>query len=501
MNILRSISKRKASIQGFFLKLLILANVGCIESKNRKAKTKWEENRKKINKSFEHLKLSKESFNNIKLNINKNIPELAWCLKLSNSEININYGSGVVRHQNGIVEGVWDDKFSDFNYAQSEHVFGSGITLQDQKIIITPPSHMYECVFLLASKTNNELIVSNSLAYCLSFFKNEIQNTDEIFEDIRKNNDQQTKLGVLGYEPLIYQNQQFDLFALYYHNFSISVDSSVEVIPKIYERKYPTFNSYKNFLENTLSSLVINGKDENRVKQLKAFSTLSKGYDSPAVTCLLKNIDDFDCATINVEVHGINDSGLEIAEKLGIECQACEHPVGNNIQNLGDIEYSSDLGNLSSEFFATQGLGDDSVFLSFDKYLDNKILFTGSLGDTIWSANTSNPPPSGIPVRILYGKSMGEYRLRKGFAHIPVPVIGAIFPMDIYRLNFVKEMKPYSIKGNYNRPIARRIVEDAGVPRGMFATEKNATNPHITNTQKFKKKAFFEIFERYNFVD
>ena len=61
------------------------------------------------------------------------------------------------------------------------------------------------------------------------------------------------------------------------------------------------------------------------------------------------------------------------------------------------------------------------------------------------------------------------------------------------------EFAPYSIKGNYNRPIARRIVESAGVPRGIFATEKNATNPHITNTEKLKKRAFYEVFNDYDF--
>lgn len=60
-------------------------------------------------------------------------------------------------------------------------------------------------------------------------------------------------------------------------------------------------------------------------------------------------------------------------------------------------------------------------------------------------------------------------------------------------------MKPYSIKGNYNRPIARRIVESAGVPRGMFAMKKNATNPHITNTKTLKNHAFYKAFNDYDF--
>lgn len=496
MKILRSFRKRKLSIQNLFFKYILLSNMNYVKSNNKKIHLNWEENQKKINKILSEIKVSGESFADVSLTLNRNIPKLAWCVKIAESSININYGSGVVCHSKGIVEGVWQGEFNNFDYVNSEHIFGSGLTVENKKLIITPPSHMYECIFLIKNKVVNEVIISNSLAYCLSFFKNDIKNEDEIFEDIRKNNDKQTKLGVFGFDPLIYEHDSFNLFALYYHNFSIS-PTGVELESRLHEKNYANFESYKNFLEDTLSSLIKNGESQNRVKQLKNFSTLSKGYDSPAVTCLLKDVADFDCATINVEVNGLNDSGLEIAEKLGINCISCEHPVGSSIQNLGDIEYSTDLAELSNDFFATQGLGDDSVFLSFDKHLDDKIIFTGALGDTIWGATSQ--PPNGIPVRVLYGKSLTEYRLKKGFAHIPVPTIGAIFPISIYRLNFLSDMKPYSIKGNYNRPIARRIVESAGVPRGMFATEKNATNPHITNTEKLKKRAFYEVFKDYDF--
>lgn len=496
MKILRSLKKRKLSIQNFFFKCMLLSNVNFVKSNNKKIHLNWGKHQRKINAILSEIKVSSESFSEVNFTLNCNIPKLAWCLKIAKSGININYGSDVVYHSKGIVEGVWDGDFNNFDYLKAEHVFGSGLTIENQKLIITPPSHMYECIFLIKNKVTNDVIVSNSLAYCLSFYKNEIKNDDGIFEDIRKNNDQQTKLGVLGFEPLIYEHESFNLFALYYHNFCIS-PAGVKLVSRLHERNYANFESYKNFLEDTLSSLIDNGESQNRVKQLKAFSTLSKGYDSPAVTCLLKDIADFDCATINVEVNGLNDSGLEIAEALEINCISCEHPVGSNIQNLGDIEYSADLAELSKDFFATQGLGDNSVFLAFDSYLDDKLLFTGSLGDSIWGSKTA--PLSGIPSKTLYGKSMTEYRLRKGFVQIPVPAIGAVFPVSIYRLNFLSDMKPYSIKGNYNRPIARRIVESAGVPRGMFAMEKNATNPHITNTKTLKNHAFYKAFNDYDF--
>lgn len=496
MKIVQSLRKRKLSIQNFFLKFTLLSNTNYVRYYNKRIHSNWEEHQRKVNIILSDIKVSSADFSQVSFTLNRNIPQLAWCLKISESSINVNYGSGVNCHSMGIVEGVWDGDFNSFDYLKSEHIFGSGLTIDNNKIIITPPSHMYECIFLIKNKVTKDLIISNSLAYCLSFFKNDIKNEDEIFEDIRKNNDAQTRLGVLGFEPLIYEHESFNLYSLYYHNFSVS-STEVKLEARLYERNYINFESYKNFLEDKLTSLIKNGESQTRLKQMKAFSTLSKGYDSPAVTCLLKEVSDFECATINVEVHGLNDSGLEIGEKLGINCISCEHPVGSNIQNLGDIEYSTDLAERSKDFFATQGLGDNSVFLGFDSYLDDKLLFTGSLGDSIWGSKTV--PLSGIPSKTLYGKSMTEYRLKKGFVQIPVPAIGAVFPVSIYRLNFLSDMKPYSIKGNYNRPIARRIIESAGIPRGIFAIEKNATNPHITNTKKLKKDAFYKVFNDYNF--
>jgi hypothetical protein len=38
------------------------------------------------------------------------------------------------------------------------------------------------------------------------------------------------------------------------------------------------------------------------------------------------------------------------------------------------------------------------------------------------------------------------------------------------------EMRPYQVGGRYDRPVPRRIAEEAGVPRGSFGTEKKAAS-------------------------
>lgn len=68
---------------------------------------------------------------------------------------------------------------------------------------------------------------------------------------------------------------------------------------------------------------------------------------------------------------------------------------------------------------------------------------------------------------------MAEFRLIKGVFHCPVPFWGITRVGDLRRISISKEMAPWSLGGNYDRPIARRIIEDAGVPRGNLPSKKN----------------------------
>ena len=74
----------------------------------------------------------------------------------------------------------------------------------------------------------------------------------------------------------------------------------------------------------------------------------------------------------------------------------------------------------------------------------------------------------------LSGASFHEFRLRVGFLHLPVPYIGMIHSAAIQAIARSHEMEPWSIGGNYDRPIQRRLAEEAGVPRELFGQRKRA---------------------------
>jgi hypothetical protein len=74
----------------------------------------------------------------------------------------------------------------------------------------------------------------------------------------------------------------------------------------------------------------------------------------------------------------------------------------------------------------------------------------------------------------LSGCSMTEFRLRTDFVDVPLPVFGMAQNESLQRITESEEMRPWSVGGYYDRPVPRRIAEEAGIPRGTFGTVKRA---------------------------
>ena len=67
---------------------------------------------------------------------------------------------------------------------------------------------------------------------------------------------------------------------------------------------------------------------------------------------------------------------------------------------------------------------------------------------------------------------MAELRLVVGFVHLPLPFMGARRKADIVKITESSEMDPWRLETDYDRPIARRIAEEAGVPRHLFGRSR-----------------------------
>jgi hypothetical protein len=161
----------------------------------------------------------------------------------------------------------------------------------------------------------------------------------------------------------------------------------------------------------------------------------------------------------------VDDSGEHIAKILGLDVAKYSRSA-----YLAADDYPEAL------FIATGGGGDDVVLSAVGDALERTMLFTGMLGDTLWSTAETQSPAVSEQYRFVYpaGGSLQEFRLKTGFIHVPVPLLTFTRHADVLRISQSLEMRPWRVGGHYDRPIPRRLVEEAGVPRRSYAKEKRA---------------------------
>jgi hypothetical protein len=125
-------------------------------------------------------------------------------------------------------------------------------------------------------------------------------------------------------------------------------------------------------------------------------------------------------------------------------------------------------------FLAADAQGKEIMIAGTAVELERTVLVTGHGGDTAWS--TRSPAGDDLARGTHSGLSMTEYRLHAGFIHLPVPFIGLRQLPDLKKLSQSPEMAEWDLGGGYSRPICRRILEEAGVPRGSFGTSKTGAS-------------------------
>jgi hypothetical protein len=316
----------------------------------------------------------------------------------------------------------------------------------------------------------------------------------EITHSLRSRTDRQTALGVDLGSPRVCEADGWVLYQMAYFPFEVDKQGRPHARWDRPRRHFSTFDQYHRFLLDRAEALLENAADGRRAASLQPVTTVSSGYDSVAVSAVLSELGCTEALTLDVSVEGASDSGVVPGEALGLHVSRFAHPLGDTLDSPKVI-VGPGLVESAAEFIATSGIGDDIILLPFEPMLRSRVLFTGKYGDSLWSLDA--PMRHGLPVPIKYGKSYSEFRLRVGFAHVPLPALGARFSAPLRRLSIETSMMPFRTGGAYERPVARRLAEQAGVPRGSFGQMKRATSPSPQNRADLFPEAVQHVSLRY----
>lgn len=405
---------------------------------------------------------------------------LAWVAKVwtlsGTSTISVTHGRFVETHPHFFVEGAWAGDFMEGHIQESDTVFGSGGCLTDGSAMFVSCTATTD--FLYHSDDINHLAISNSLPLLLAMLDDELQVAGEdysrinmsILDGIRKyRSDIPTRKGHV--KRVMHSNVRFDA-------------EGITLVEKPLPPTFKQFEDYRDFMQRRIGELFANARHAGRQKPMQIFSTQSKGYDSTAVNALAARygIDKvFTSAQskesksffIGGQVSQASDDGTPICDSLGLTCTTIDR-----------LSFRNDLSN---EHFYWAGLDNnqDLNLHHIQSFVNTPtLLLTGNLGEVWYTSEAIGkarlPTFNDELIRWDHaGHGLGEVRLNAGMVQVAVPFIGARNRREILEITDDSSMDEYRLGGSYDRPIPRRIAEEAGVPREMFGQTKLASIVHL----------------------
>ncbi len=381
---------------------------------------------------------------------------MAWVLRARGGVASIEFGAQVRYGDWGIFEGTWIGEGDATGPLRSRMALGSGVFAWDESLIIVPPGHTLEGVYLC--RLSDELVASNSLVGLLVAANLEL--------DPRVAYPPLFNESVAGVLHTVIPTRTAPVEAHCHDHVRVGLDGTTAVVPKELEAPFTSFVDYRARLSAALASAISNASSS------RPAVTISSGYDGAAVAVLAAELGCSDALTITEgkPVRGsasLKDSGVDVGRKLGL-----------NVAEVERLAYRGRNDLAEAEFLATGFSGEDVVMSGMESHLyRDGMLISAFFGDGMWWMH--RPPRPTLWRSDQSGSSLGEWRLRTGFIHVPLPYLGAERQREIQALSRSPEMLAWVLGRSYDKPIPRRILEEAGAPRGTFGEVKRAASATI----------------------
>jgi len=379
----------------------------------------------------------------LEVRIIPSLPSLAWIARVKNSRARVQCGEAVTAH-GYVFEGAWSDVDGARTPLEAAEVFGSGLCYKGDAWRAVPPSHLLEGLYVLQA---DEWIVSNSLALLQAETGFEFSIAGPALLAALS-----AAAASIRARPVTVPTTRGVLHLCYHHNARLG--ATLESEPKLAAAAFTSFEHYRTYLKRTLSAV----RGQTRREFVVA---VSRGYDSVASAALVSSLGGGCSISFRSARDGGDDNGAPLARALGLGTVELDRPERVSFAEAAPF-LSSGLG------------GEDALYAAAAAHLDGRIFVTGFHGDKIWELGAA----ANVDLKRgdVSGASLGEFRLRRNFVHVPTPFIGGRRHPYIAAISRSAALRPYRVGGDYDRPIARRLAEEAGLQRNAFGMSKRAVS-------------------------
>lgn len=384
-------------------------------------------------------------------------PSLAWVARCRGTDIEVFSGPRVEVSGSAVCEAVWPGEYVGGDFDRSPVVAGTGVRVRDGHVCFVSSASTVDRLHSIG--TGDGVFVSNSLPALLTATSARLhpryQDYGKVLGSIVN--------GLNFYRPHL-QSSVGRIRQTFFNNL-VWTGEQLEVRAKPGAGiDLRDFEDYREYLKRTLEAITGNMASAERRFAYSLLGTLSSGYDANAVTAIGVACGCDQAVCFDVSRTGEPDSGESVAEALGIRAL----PISRATWRAEAARYMS-LPEVP--FLAAMPDAGLAPFGAAMPELRGRVLLTGFYGDSIWDLHAKKLAPD-IARKDPSGLSLTEFRLHAGFIHCAPTFWTAREIKDIAAISTSMEMRQWVTGEEYQRPIPRRILEDAGVPREAFGTTK-----------------------------
>ena len=415
----------------------------------------------------------------------KEAPRQGWLLQLREGRLTGIAGSGVKGGDDWLFEGGWAHTDLPRSLSPSGVYLGSGAVWDGKTLSLIAPSHTADAVYVL--ERPDELMASNSLPFLLAAsgtYDFPIRRLTGTMLSLKR--------GIRSHKRCIYSGRQGKFYRFFNAIVTHTPDAGLQERLQVAEADFDSFDSYRAYLVSTIRQ----ASDTYGSQGIAVH--VSRGYDSVACAAIAASLGKGGTALcVERSRWGDPDDGTEVARMLGLDPVLLPRRDRQKVSgdyHAGEYVSANDVRDLY-EFYLGMGVT-DACLKAPEEVLAGRTLLTGFHGDDIWAPSMSAFPD--LVRDSADGSSLGEFRLRVGYLHVPVPMLGFRRAVWLRGLSLSEEMRPWRLnRGYYDRPIPRRIAEEAGVPRELFGQVKHAAAMIAVNLSTIASEMFRALIADY----
>jgi hypothetical protein len=384
------------------------------------------------------------------------LPALAWAAEIhANRRISAICGPAVETDDRGLIAGAWAGDFKGRAIATAANSIGTALRVDGDRAIVHCGTA--GCAPIFFCRHGSRLFVANTMALALAAAGDRL----EIENPYYLNDFCTFFYGAKLYRPWV--KTEGGRMSVYYRSISISPRRDFAPALLAEPPRFDGYRSYRDYLRNQTALLFANAADSARQQSYVPVASVSSGYDSSASAVIAYEAGCREGITFGEPIErpdSAEDSGIEIGARIGLSMKQYRTFAYKERTDLPEVEFAS------ASFTAGQ------VFLSdTGSALGGRLLVSGFGGDRVWDESHGSRRAQPIPFYIG-GSSEIEFLARAPALSLALPMIGIRHMGDLDEITRSPGMRPWAIGGDYDRPIPRRILEEAGVPRGTFAGRK-----------------------------